>query len=187
MPNRPVNPFLAAVASNRAQSPKGSNSDPRSSVHMETGSRHFPSTPRVFGPSMTRLSAGRFLGGRDEDHQSWFDVVVAAAPCRVSASTAMHRSVGSDASRGRSAMVDGEQDNQTTPPSPQGGQGLNPGPPLSYPPSPAPPGANMMPRPPPMSSADRVFAAWQRRGETDYIFDYWTALGWTILTLGIYG
>ena len=45
----------------------------------------------------------------------------------------------------------------------------------------------MMPGPPPISSADRVFAAWQRRGETDYIFDYWTALGWTILTLGIYG
>jgi len=37
-----------------------------------------------------------------------------------------------------------------------------------------------------MGSADRVHAAWQRRGETDYIFDYWTALGWTILTLGIY-
>lgn len=26
----------------------------------------------------------------------------------------------------------------------------------------------------------------QRRPETDYIFDYWTALGWTVLTLGIY-
>ncbi len=30
-------------------------------------------------------------------------------------------------------------------------------------------------------------AAWQRRNETDYIFDFWTALGWTILTCGIYG
>ena len=29
--------------------------------------------------------------------------------------------------------------------------------------------------------------AWQRRGETDYFFEYWTALGWTILTFGIYG
>jgi hypothetical protein len=38
-----------------------------------------------------------------------------------------------------------------------------------------------------MQSADRVFAAWHRRAETDYIFSYWSALGWTILTLGIYG
>lgn len=38
-----------------------------------------------------------------------------------------------------------------------------------------------------MLAADRVHAAWHRRIETDYIFDYWTALGWTILTLGIYG
>jgi hypothetical protein len=45
----------------------------------------------------------------------------------------------------------------------------------------------MMPGPPPISSADRVYAAWQRRGETDYIFNYWTALGWTVLTIGIYG
>jgi hypothetical protein len=29
--------------------------------------------------------------------------------------------------------------------------------------------------------------AWQSRGDSDYIFNYWTALGWTILTLGIYG
>jgi hypothetical protein len=27
----------------------------------------------------------------------------------------------------------------------------------------------------------------QRRTETDYIFNYWSALGWTILTLGIFG
>ena len=26
-----------------------------------------------------------------------------------------------------------------------------------------------------------------RRSETDYIFNYWSALGWTILTLGIFG
>ncbi|MEO7429361.1 MAG: hypothetical protein ABIY48_08250 [Acidimicrobiales bacterium] len=26
-----------------------------------------------------------------------------------------------------------------------------------------------------------------RRSETDYVFDFWTALGWTILTCGIYG
>jgi hypothetical protein len=29
--------------------------------------------------------------------------------------------------------------------------------------------------------------AWHRRSETDYIFNFWTALGWTILTCGIYG
>ena len=51
------------------------------------------------------------------------------------------------------------------------------------------------PRPAPVSAvsqpaqpaADRVRLAAQRRGESDYIFSYWTALGWTILTLGIYG
>jgi len=32
-----------------------------------------------------------------------------------------------------------------------------------------------------------VRIAWQQRGETDYRFDFWTALGWTILTCGIYG
>jgi hypothetical protein len=29
--------------------------------------------------------------------------------------------------------------------------------------------------------------AWQGRGSSDYIFEFWTALGWTILTLGFYG
>jgi hypothetical protein len=28
--------------------------------------------------------------------------------------------------------------------------------------------------------------AWQGRNDTDYIFEYWSALGWTILTIGIY-
>jgi hypothetical protein len=40
--------------------------------------------------------------------------------------------------------------------------------------------------PPRMPSVDRVHAAWQHRAETDYLFDYWTALGWSVLTLGIY-
>jgi hypothetical protein len=40
--------------------------------------------------------------------------------------------------------------------------------------------------PPPVPPVDRIHAAWRRRDETDYIFDYWTALGWTLLTLGIY-
>ena len=43
--------------------------------------------------------------------------------------------------------------------------------------------------PPPSSAppAERVRLAWQRRHETDYIFDFWTAFGWTILTCSIYG
>ena len=40
---------------------------------------------------------------------------------------------------------------------------------------------------PPVPAAERVRLAARRRGETDYIFSYWSALGWTILTLGIYG
>jgi hypothetical protein len=53
-------------------------------------------------------------------------------------------------------------------------------PPMSAIPQPA------YPVPPPPTPADRVRAAWQRRSQTDYIFDFWTALGWTILTCGIY-
>jgi hypothetical protein len=45
------------------------------------------------------------------------------------------------------------------------------------------PGAAPMPMPP---AAERVRSAWQRRHDTDYIFAFWTALGWTILTCGIY-
>jgi len=40
---------------------------------------------------------------------------------------------------------------------------------------------------PPVPAAERVHLAAARRAESDYIFNYWTALGWTILTLGIYG
>ena len=49
------------------------------------------------------------------------------------------------------------------------------------------PGPPQMPGPPPPSAAERVRWAAQRRGESDYIFSYWSALGWTILTFGIYG
>jgi hypothetical protein len=41
-----------------------------------------------------------------------------------------------------------------------------------------------MAEPPP---AERIRMAWQGRGSSDYIFNYWTALGWTLLTFGIYG
>jgi hypothetical protein len=51
---------------------------------------------------------------------------------------------------------------------------------MSIQPSPGPPPA------PSASPADRVRRAWQLRTESDYHFDFWTALGWTILTLGIY-
>lgn len=40
-----------------------------------------------------------------------------------------------------------------------------------------------VPQPNPL---DRLQWAVRRRDETDYVFDFWTALGWTILTCGIY-
>ena len=50
-----------------------------------------------------------------------------------------------------------------------------------------PPRPLAMPGAPPSSAAVRVRLAAQRRGESDYIFSYWSALGWTVLTFGIYG
>src|SRR6266699_4554966 len=50
-----------------------------------------------------------------------------------------------------------------------------------------PVGRPTMPGPPQMPASERVRLAAQRRGESDYIFSYWPALGWTILTFGIYG
>jgi hypothetical protein len=48
--------------------------------------------------------------------------------------------------------------------------------------------ARPLPMPGPLlSPAERVRLAVQRRGESDYIFSYWSALGWTLLTFGIYG
>ena len=41
--------------------------------------------------------------------------------------------------------------------------------------------------PPTYGPADRVVFASQRRYESDYLFSFWTAFGWTILTCGIYG
>jgi hypothetical protein len=40
--------------------------------------------------------------------------------------------------------------------------------------------------PPPMNPSERVRAAYLRRNETDYIFEFWTAFGWTVLTCGYY-
>jgi hypothetical protein len=58
-------------------------------------------------------------------------------------------------------------------------------PPPPYGPEQFPTGPTWGPVTPP-PAADRVRAAWQRRHETDYIFNFWSAFGWTILTLGIY-
>jgi hypothetical protein len=49
------------------------------------------------------------------------------------------------------------------------------------------PGPPQVGGPPPVPAAERVRLAARRRDETDYIFNYWSALGWTILTFGIYG
>jgi len=49
------------------------------------------------------------------------------------------------------------------------------------------PGPPQTPAPPQVPAVERVHLAVQRRDETDYIFHYWSALGWTILTFGIYG
>lgn len=39
----------------------------------------------------------------------------------------------------------------------------------------------------PVTPAERLRTAVARRQTTDYIFSFWTALGWTILTCGIFG
>jgi hypothetical protein len=52
---------------------------------------------------------------------------------------------------------------------------------------PAMPGPPQTPAPPLVPAAERVRRAARQRDETDYIFRYWSALGWTILTFGIYG
>src|SRR5690349_23719572 len=47
----------------------------------------------------------------------------------------------------------------------------------------------MVPSFPPAPAADpveRARHAYLRRSETDYIFDFWSAFGWTLLTCGIY-
>jgi hypothetical protein len=80
-------------------------------------------------------------------------------------------------------MTDGEHRDSSPPPLPVEGDQ----PAVAPPPPPVTPGRGGAGYgPPPVPPADRIQAAWQRRDETDYIFDYWTALGWTILTLGIY-
>ncbi len=71
------------------------------------------------------------------------------------------------------------------PPRPPGG----PPPPPSYSSGPPPYSPAPQPpiRPPAQSAADRVRAAYQTRNQSDYIFEYWSALGWSVLTCGIFG
>jgi hypothetical protein len=45
------------------------------------------------------------------------------------------------------------------------------------------PGPPQMPAAPAVPAAERVRVAARRRDETDYIFHYWSALGWTILRM----
>jgi len=40
---------------------------------------------------------------------------------------------------------------------------------------------------PTASPVERIQRAYADRAQTDYIFSFWTALGWTLLTCGIYG
>jgi hypothetical protein len=89
-----------------------------------------------------------------------------------------------------------------------GGGSPTPPPNDGYPPDPSVAGAGSQAPPPPsygypadsswaggpqpaylpaQSASERVRVAWQGRGYSDYLFNFWTALGWTILTLGIYG
>jgi hypothetical protein len=57
--------------------------------------------------------------------------------------------------------------------------------PTPGPSSPVPGGGAVPPAAP--AAVERVRVAYQRRYETDYVFNFWTQLGWTILTCGIYG
>lgn len=52
---------------------------------------------------------------------------------------------------------------------------------MTTPPLPGPGAA-----PVPVPATDRVRLACERRAETDYVFDFWTAFGWTLLTCGVY-
>lgn len=38
-----------------------------------------------------------------------------------------------------------------------------------------------------MTTADRIHSARRSAHESDYVFDFWSALGWTILSCGVYG
>jgi hypothetical protein len=76
-------------------------------------------------------------------------------------------------------------------PPPPGPPPLPPDPPSPPPiPSPPPPPGPPVGGAPVVTAAgakDRIRLAYQGRAESDYIFSFWTAFGWTLLTCGIYG
>jgi hypothetical protein len=72
---------------------------------------------------------------------------------------------------------------QPPPGQPPQGAPVPPWPPAYPAPAYGVPAYGSMPAPPP---AERVRIAWQRRAESDYRFDFWTALGWTVLSCGLY-
>jgi hypothetical protein len=76
-------------------------------------------------------------------------------------------------------------------PPPPGPPPLPPDPPSPPPiPSPPPPPVPPVGGAPVVTAAgakDRIRLAYQGRAESDYIFSFWTAFGWTLLTCGIYG
>ena len=82
-------------------------------------------------------------------------------------------------------MAEGEQEDPEPPAGPPEGQPPAPTPPPRY--EQFPTAGFSAAGPPPALAIDRINLAWRRRAGTDYLFDYWTALGWTVLTLGIYG
>src|SRR5207248_7591705 len=50
------------------------------------------------------------------------------------------------------------------------------------------PMATATPPPAPTAApAERIRQAYAARAETDYLFSFWTAFGWTLLTCGIFG
>lgn len=51
----------------------------------------------------------------------------------------------------------------------------------------SPPPPQLPPPLPNLPAAERVRLAYQRRYETDYLFEFWSALGWTVLTCGVFG
>ena len=82
-------------------------------------------------------------------------------------------------------MAEGDEENGVPPSGPPGGQPPAPVPPPRY--EQVPGAGGPAAGPPMMPAIDRINLAAHRRTDSDYIFDYWTALGWTVLTLGIYG
>jgi hypothetical protein len=61
-----------------------------------------------------------------------------------------------------------------------------PGGPPTGPPGPPPGPAGAPPPFPSPPSAERVRLAYQSRNQSDYVFNFWTALGWSILSCGFY-